>query len=125
MLVLAAVLLFSVGLMHSLLGGRRLISPILARSDLPIILGSVRNTRLTLWVGWHILTLFWWGQAIVLIVIEVAPAYVAMATLLTLAFSSFVAGVLAIILSQAKHRSWIMFLPLAFIAFYAAIWGGA
>jgi hypothetical protein len=115
MLILAAALLFYVGLMHSWIGGKRLINPILRRADLPIILGSIENTRLTLWAGWHLLSLFWWGQAVVLIVIEVAPGMAISAMLLTLSASSALAGALALILSRGKHKSWIMFLPLAFI----------
>lgn len=57
--------LFLVGAMHSVLGGATLIRPLLAQSDFPVVLGSQRNGRLTLWFGWHALTLFWWAQAIV------------------------------------------------------------
>lgn len=125
MLIIAAILLFAVGAMHSILGGKRLIAPILARPDLPVILGSLENTRLTLWVGWHILTLFWWGQALVLVVIALAPEHTILATLLTLSAGTAIGGILALVLSRAKHRSWIMFLPLSIITFYIAIWGGA
>jgi hypothetical protein len=124
MLIFAAFLLFALGVMHSVLGGKRLIAPILARSDLPVILGSLDNTRITLRVGWHILTLFWWGQAVVLVVIAVAPEHVMSAFLLSLSGCCAVTGVLALVLSRAKHLSWILFLPLALITFYAAIWGG-
>ncbi len=123
MLILAAGLLFAVGAMHSFLGGKRLIVPLLKRSDLPVILGSLENTRLTLWVGWHILTLFWWGHAAVLVVIAVAPAQAVIATLLALSFCSGLTGILALFLSRAKHRSWIMFLPLSLITAYAALAG--
>ncbi len=121
MLILAAALLFAVGLMHSVIGGKRLINPILRRTDLPIILGSVENTRLTLWVGWHLLSLFWWGQAVVLIVVEVAPNLAVSAMLLTLSACSALAGALALILSRGKHKSWMMFLPLAILTLTEAI----
>jgi hypothetical protein len=120
MLILAAALLFSAGLMHSVVGGKRLINPIIEWVDLPIILGSIENTRLTLWVGWHLLSVFWWGQAVVLVVIEVAPSMAVSAMLLSLSACSALAGVLALILSRAKHKSWIMFLPLAFITLIKA-----
>jgi hypothetical protein len=123
MLILAAVLLVAVGVMHSVLGGKRLIAPILNRPDLPVILGTIENTRITLWAGWHILTLFWWGQAIVLVVIAVAPEHVVQAFLLSLSGCCALAGGLALVWSRAKHRSWILFLPLALITFIVAIWG--
>ncbi len=67
MLILAAVLLIGVGLLHSVKGGKHLIAPILRMQGLPIILGSRRNTELTLWAGWHIASLFWWGNAAALL----------------------------------------------------------
>jgi hypothetical protein len=57
MLLIAALLTILVGAMHSVLGGKRLIAPILRMEGLPIILGSLKNTRLTLLVGWHIASL--------------------------------------------------------------------
>ena len=123
LLIFAAVLLSLVGLMHSLLGGKRLIDPILRRDDLPIILGGIKNTRLTLWVGWHALTLFWWSQAAVLVAIAVSPGYAITAFLTALSLASGFTGLLALFLSRAKHKSWVMFLPLSAVTGYIALWG--
>lgn len=120
MLILAAFLLICVGLMHSVLGGKRLITPLLRRDDLPVILGSIENTRLTLWVGWHLLTLFFWANAISITVIALEPAFLIETVLLTIAISTGLAGCLALILTRGKHRSWIMFLPVSLITGLAA-----
>jgi hypothetical protein len=116
MLIVAALLLFAVGLMHSVLGGRRLINPILRRADLPVILGSLANTRVTLLVGWHLLTLFWWLLAAVLVALALTPQWAAQVLLFGLAFSTGLTGVLALILSKGRHRSWVFFLPISVIA---------
>ena len=66
MLFIAAILTILVGLMHSVLGGRYLISPILRLEGHPSILGSRENARVTLWAAWHATSLTWWGLAAVL-----------------------------------------------------------
>lgn len=125
MLITAAALLILVGLMHSILGGKRLISPLLRRDDLPIILGSIQNTRLTLWVGWHLLTLLLVGQAILLLVIALSPDNVITTALITISLTTGFAGLLALVLTRGKHRSWIMFLPISALTAMAAFFGGA
>lgn len=120
MLILAAILLFCVGLMHSVLGGKRLIAPLLRRDDLPVILGNIENTRLTLWVGWHLLTFFFWGYAISITVIALEPAFAIEAVLLTISLGTGLAGCLALALTNGKHRSWAMFLPVSVITGLAA-----
>lgn len=122
MLEAAAILLFLVGLMHSVLGEKNLIRPLLAREDFPVILGSVRNAKLTLWFGWHALTLFWWAQAIVLIVMARHPGAAVETTLLTWALACGIMGMLALVVSKGRHLSWIFFLPLAGLML-AAFWG--
>ena len=73
MLIVAALLTVAVGLMHSVVGGRRLIEPIAAMDGLPVILGSVERTKLTLRVGWHALSLTWWGMAVALVLMQAVP----------------------------------------------------
>lgn len=121
MITIAAACLILVGLMHSYLGGRNLISPLLAREDFPILLGSRRNGRLTLFFGWHALTLFWWAQAVVLLVIANQPSKVVVATLLTTATACAIMAVVAILVSGGRHLSWIFFVPIAVTLFTAAI----
>lgn len=125
MLITAATLLVLVGLMHSVLGGKRLISPLLKRTDLPIILGSVENTRLTLWVGWHLLTFVFFGQAILLVVIALSPENAITTAIISVSISTGLAGLLALVLTRGKHRSWIMFLPISALTALAATWGGS
>lgn len=115
MLFIAATLLFLVGLMHSLLGEKNVIRPLLTREDFPVVLGSQRNGRLTLWFGWHALTLFWWAQAYVLVQMAVDIETAARTTLIALSVACGTLGLVALLVSRGKHLSWAFFLPLAAI----------
>jgi hypothetical protein len=121
MLAFTAILLVLVGAMHSVLGGRNLISPLLAREDFPIVLGSQRNGRLTLWFGWHALTLFWWAQAYVLWRMADDMTHAGQATLISWATACALIGLIALIVSKGKHLSWVFFLPVATLLFIAGM----
>lgn len=123
MIETSAIFLVLVGLMHSVLGQRNLISPLLAWEDFPIVLGSQRNGRLTLWFGWHALTLFWWAQAYVLWRIADDPSRAALVTLVSLAFACAVIGATTLVVSKAKHLSWVFFLPITILLGLAAYGG--
>jgi hypothetical protein len=113
MLFLAAILLFLVGLVHSVLGEKNLIHPLFAQEDFPVVLGSQRNGRLTLWFGWHALTLFWWAQASLLTIMALDIENAAQTTLIALAIACGLLGLVALIGSKGKHLSCVFFLPLA------------
>lgn len=115
MLYFAATLLFLVGSMHSLLGEKSLIRPLLAKEDFPVVLGSQRNGRLTLWFGWHALTVFWWAQAYVLMQMAVDIETAARTTMISLSLACGSIGLVALLVSRGKHLSWVFFLPLAAI----------
>lgn len=121
MLVIAAILTIAVGLMHSLAGGRRLIRPILEMEGLPVILGDIRNTRLTLEIGWHLLTLTWWGMAAVMLYLHYRADGAGTAFLVMTATLFAVSGLTALVASRGRHLSWIFFLPVAAMTAYSAI----
>lgn len=120
MIETSAVFLVLVGVMHSVLGQRNLISLLLAWEDFPVVLGSQRNGRLTLWFGWHALTLFWWAQAYVLWRIADDPNRAGLATLVSWAVACAAIGATALVVSKAKHLSWVFFLPIALLLGLAA-----
>lgn len=115
MLETAAVLLVLVGAMHSFAGGPRLITPLLRQKGFPVILGSQRNGRVTLWFGWHALTLFWWALAAVLLTMSVDQDAAGPALLISLAFACGICGLAAIVATRGRHLSWVLFLLLAAI----------
>ena len=108
--LIAAVLLVIVGLFHSVIGGKRLIAPIVARSDLPVILGSIEMSRVTLRAGWHALTLFWFALAIALVLASRLPFEPMVYSVFGAAF--LISGVIAVILGRGRHLSWLFFLPI-------------
>lgn len=120
MLIIAAILTFAVGLMHSWIGGKRLIGPILTMQGLPVILGSVARSRLTLEAGWHASALTWWGISAVLAYLHFTHENVAAAFLWMVSVVFSVMGVAALVLSRGAHVSWLFFLPTAAITGYAA-----
>ncbi len=123
MLLVAALVTILVSLMHSVLGGRRLIAPILRMEGLPIILGSLKNTRLTLWAGWHMLTMTWLGLAAMLAYLHFTPDHAGKAFLFMVAVLFAISGAAALVLSRGAHLSWVLFLPVAAITGYAAFTG--
>jgi hypothetical protein len=120
MLIIAALLTFAVGLMHTWIGGKRLIRPILGMQGLPVILGSVERSKLTLATGWHASSLTWWGISAVLACMHFSPENAAAAFLWMVTAVFSVIGLAALVLSRGAHLSWIFFLPIAAITGYAA-----
>lgn len=118
---IAATLLILVGLFHSLIGGKRLIAPIVAREDLPVILGSVEMSRMTLRVGWHMLTLFWFALALILMAL--AQDLWPLEQLVLGGFGGLfvLSGFAALVFGRGKHLSWAFFLPIGAILLYQAV----
>ncbi len=120
MLLIASALTIFVSLMHSILGGRRLIEPILAMNGLPVILGDIAHTKLTLRAGWHLLSLMWWGIAAMLAYLHFSTDAAGEVFLWIVSILFGVSGAIALIFSRGAHLSWIFFLPVAMIAGYTA-----
>lgn len=119
--LIAAVLLVLVGLFHSLIGGKRLIAPVVARDDLPAILGSRTLSRVTMKAGWHLLTLMWFALAAILMLDQLAVAEFRQLTLGVFGGTFLFCGVMALILARGKHLSWAFFLPIGGILLWQAI----
>ncbi|WP_299682265.1 hypothetical protein [uncultured Roseobacter sp.] len=112
MLISAAILLVAVSLMHSVLGGINLINPICRRDDLPIILGSRRNTVLTLQFGWHFLSFFWVALAALLVLLHARPDRFLEDFLMGGAGLFIASGLIALIAGRGRHLSWVFFFPI-------------
>ena len=66
MLVTGAFLAIFVGLVHSYLGERYILTRLFKR-ELPKLLGSDWFTKRVLRFAWHLTTVAWWGFAVILI----------------------------------------------------------
>ena len=119
MLILAAVLTLGVGALHSIVGERRLIQPMLAWPDFPRLFGSQELARRTVRLAWHLTTLIWIALAAVMVVIEIDPSQSRRSFLLAMAILFGLSAALPLIFSRGKHRSWVFFLPIAVLTWAA------
>ncbi len=114
-LVIAAALTLVIGVLHSWLGERYIVVRLLRRPDLPELFGDDTFTRRTVRFAWHLTTVAWWGLATVLFVLSgaIAGVHVARAALLAISVAFLASAVLAIVVTRARHLSWIVFLSIA------------
>ena len=117
-LYFAAFLAFGIGVLHSFLGEKYILMRLFRREDIPELFGSSDFTIRTLRFAWHLTTITWWGFAAIFILMAHPP--------LTLSEVSVVIGcvfiahfLIAIFGSKGKHLSWIVFLVIGIISFYA------
>jgi hypothetical protein len=113
MLLVAAGLLIAVALVHSILGERRLIGPLLRLETLPVIRGSLTYTRRTLRLAWHVTSLMWAGLAAVLVAVQLVPDQALDIFLWCVAAMFGASGVVSLVAARGKHISWIFFLLIA------------
>jgi len=118
MLILAAVLTITIGVIHSVLGERYILIR-LFRQPLPKLFGSDTFTRKTLRFAWHITTIAWFGFAALLILLHLERATPS-AMLIAIASTFAVTGLVALLASRGKHLSWIVFGAISVLCFYAA-----
>ena len=110
-LVSAAVLAIAIGAVHSILGERYLIRPILRRTDLPRLFGDDSFSRQTLRYGWHLVTVAWLGLAAVMLVISGALPFVRVGdgVVFAIALTFLVNTILAVVVTRGRHLSWVVF----------------
>jgi hypothetical protein len=113
--IAAAVLALIVGLAHSVLGEimifRRMRKPgrVIPTDGGEILLGS--NVRI-LWASWHVLTVFGWGMAAILVWLP-RPASGSAAIGHAIEMSMLIGSVLVLIATRGRHPGWIGLLGVA------------
>ena len=119
LLYVAAVLTIGVGLVHSILGKRYLISRLPREEGMPRILGSRKFSFLTLRFAWHITTIEWFGFAGILVLM--AHGAVSKQSLaMVIAATFLVSGLITLVVSRGRHFAWVVFLAIGAIALYEA-----
>jgi len=123
MLISAAVLTAAIGIVHSWLGERYIVSRVLRRTDLPALFGDDSFTRQTIRFAWHLTTVAWFGLASVLVVLS--GAVVGMragdGVIFAIAQTFVLSAVLALVLTRGRHLSWVVFSVIAGLCL-AALW---
>lgn len=124
MIIAAALLLFLIGLVHSVLGEKYILIRLFKRDNLPHLFGSDWFTKRMLrfaWhlttIAWHLTTIAWWGIAAMLIMFYrqmdgEQVLYVMSGTFL-------ISGLIALIASRAKHLSWVVFFAIAALLYFS------
>ena len=118
---LAAALCVIVGLAHSTLGERYILTRLFRRSELPPLLGGTEFTRRTLRFAWHVTTIAWWGFAALFAEMSRGPLTTA-AACAVLAVVFLLTGAVILAASHGRHLAWPLFVAVGAIAALGA-WG--
>ena len=119
--VLAGLIAFILGIVHSCLGEKYLIAPILQSKHLITALsGSVGLKKVALRVCWHFATIAMWGAAITLFFLSSLPIDQTSMVVVRIISLTFVAYTLLVFLTPglrlihlARHFAWVAFLAIA------------
>lgn len=122
-LATAAVLAFLVGLVHSFLGERLIFGRLRQGRLVPTNGGSLlqeRHVRI-LWASWHVLTVFGWCIAAVLLWLSLPSSNPSSALFIeqAIVFSMLAGSALVLLGTRARHPGWVGLLAVA-----AFVWLG-
>jgi hypothetical protein len=119
-LVVAAVLTLAIGLAHSWLGERYILTRLFGRQNIPHLFGSDAFTKRTLRFAWHLTTVAWFGAAASLLVLASSPLDASARKMSRVIAATFlVSAVVALAGSRGRHLSWVIFLLIA-----GLVWAG-
>lgn len=117
-LIFAAVLTVFIGCVHSWLGERRLIGPLLAPDTRTGLLAQSRFARNVLRFAWHLTTLTWLGFAAIMVALALSPLQeTGRVVLLIIAITFLLLGILTLIAGRSRHLAWIVFFIIAGLSF--------
>ena len=120
-LVASAFLTLTIGLAHSWLGERYILTRLFRRQNIPHLLGSDAFTKRTLRFAWHLTTVAWFGAAALLLILASYPPDASARMLSRVIAATFLlSAVVALAGSRGLHLSWIVFLLIA-----GLVWMGA
>lgn len=118
-LVIAAVLVALLSVAHSYLGERYILIRLFRRGNLPDLFRRADFTRRTLRLAWHIMTILAFGFAALLFVLA-SPGHDDIRPLLNVIAATFaLCGLTSLVISRARHLSWIVFFAIAALVWIA------
>ncbi len=106
-----------IGLIHSFLGEKVIVKPLLAGSSLSGF--ANRTVR----IAWHMTTLFWFAIAACFIALQFGTGKFVKHFLLIQAVAFGIAFIISIMNSKGRHISWTGFLAAAILSGYLATMG--
>ena len=119
MLITGAFLAIFIGLVHSYLGERYILTRLFER-ELPKLLGSDWFTKRVLRFAWHLTTVAWWGFAGILFILSNPGEHIQKQILMVIAVVFLVSGLFSASFTKGKHTSWIFFWLISGLSFYVA-----
>jgi hypothetical protein len=120
MLLTAALLSFALGIAHSVLGERYILTRLFRRGDLPKLFGGTAFTRRTLRFAWHLTTLLFWGLGTILVLLgmeQATPNHIAS----TIGATFLACALVTLIASRGRHLAWPVLLAIGAIAIDSAL----
>ncbi len=116
-LLIAAILAVFISAVHSLLGEKKLIGPLLALEHRERPLAS-RFMRRVLRFAWHLTSVAWIGMGLVLAALARAPLDGTGRLAVGIIGATFLAmGVLTLVAARGRHLAWVVFLAIAGLCF--------
>src|SRR5882762_9311633 len=127
--VFAALIAFILGVVHSYMGEKYLVSPILRSEHLITALsGSVGLKKVALRVCWHFATIAMWGAATTLVVLSSLPFNRTSMVVVRIISLTFVAYTLLVFLTPGlrlvyltRHLAWVAFLAIAALSWLGTL----
>lgn len=115
-LQIAAALAFLLGLAHSILGERYILTRMFRRADhLPRLFGGTEFTTRTLRFAWHLTTVLFWAFA-ALLWQAASNTLTPDAALRTIGYACIAGGVLPLVMTRGRHLSWVVLFVIGAIA---------
>ena len=119
MLLIAAALIFVTGCAHSYLGERYILIRLFKRGSVPKLFGGTEFTEGTLRFAWHITAVAWWAFALLLLLAH-RGSLSTTTVLHVIAGAAMATAALPIVFTQGKHLSWVVFLIVAGLVYFAS-----
>ncbi len=108
--LIAALLIWITGLIHSVLGEKMIVIP-LFKKELPPLTGSVPFMKRVLRFAWHLTTVAWWGIGIILFRLAEGPLDpTGRFVINVIAWVCLISGISALVMSRGRHFVWMVFM---------------
>lgn len=119
MLYLASVLLFLLGLAHSLVGERFLLIPLFREGNGSELSGGSSFAARTLRFAWHLTTVAWWALVALLLLLA-RDQLTRSSVLMVIGYAALLSGLLPLLLTRGRHLAWAVLFLIGGLALYAA-----
>jgi hypothetical protein len=110
LLVVAAAVVWYIGVMHSILGERYVLRRLLELPDLPLLRKDPLFTKNVLRWAWHLTSLAWVGLATLLVALALAPWDGARVTAGMVSIILLASGIIVLAGIGLRHPAWPLFL---------------